>query len=100
MIHRVVLGFLQWLPGAPKTQRISIMSSLKSGALLSLFSGFSFEGVQRVPQKRETCPFAKYPSPADVAYAARFSAPSQVTATRIASAEAGGCEATRLNEAA
>ena len=40
------------------------MSSLKSGAMLSLFSGFSFESVQRAAQARETASFDHYPSPA------------------------------------
>ncbi len=48
------------------------MSSLKSGALLSLFSGLSFEGVQRAHQDRhqshqgavlETMSYDAYPAP-------------------------------------
>ena len=40
------------------------MSSLKSGAMLSLFSGFSFESVQRAAFTRETSSYDHYPSPA------------------------------------
>ncbi len=64
------------------------MSSLKSGALLSLFSGFSFEGVQRASQKRDAMVYDKYPSPSEIAHAGRFSAPSQVLATTVAAANA------------
>lgn len=64
------------------------MSSLKSGALLSLFSGFSFEGVQRASQKRDAFAYDKYPSPSEIAHAGRFSAPAQVLATTVAAANA------------
>ena len=60
------------------------MSSLRSGALLSLFSGFSLEAVQRAAQKRDTTSYDQYPSPRDIAYAARFSGPSQAPAVKIA----------------
>jgi hypothetical protein len=65
------------------------MSSLKSGALLSLLSGFSFEAVQRASQKRDPMPYDQYPSPLEIAYAARFSGPSQVSVTKAAAAIAG-----------
>ncbi len=76
------------------------MSSLKSGALLSLFSGFSFEAVQRACQKHDAMPYAKYPSPLEIAYAARFSAPSQVLATTVAAANADAEKAANLRDAA
>ncbi len=59
------------------------MSSLKSGALLSLFSGFSFEGVQRAAAPRDACRYAQYPAPEDIAHAARFSGASQVAMARM-----------------
>jgi hypothetical protein len=62
------------------------MSSLKSGALLSLFSGFSLEAIQRASQKRETTSYDHYPSPLEIAYAARFSGPAQVSVTKVAAA--------------
>jgi hypothetical protein len=62
------------------------MSSLKSGALLSLFSGFSFEGVQRASHKRDTMSYDKYPAPSEIAHAARFSGPSQVFVSKAAAA--------------
>ena len=62
------------------------MSSLKSGALLSLFSGFSLEAIQRASHTRDTMSYDQYPSPLEIAYAARFSAPSQVTSSKAAAA--------------
>ena len=55
------------------------MSSLKSGALLSLFSGVSFGDIQRAAGRRDAKRFASYPSPEDVAHATRFAGPSQVS---------------------
>lgn len=49
------------------------MSSLKSAALLSLFSDFSFADVQRAFRQNG----AHSVSVIDVAHAARFSAPAQ-----------------------
>jgi hypothetical protein len=62
------------------------MSSLKAGALLSLFSGFTLEVVQRASKQRDTMPYDQYPSPLEIAYAARFSGPSQVSVTKAAAA--------------
>ncbi len=55
------------------------MSSLKSGALLSLFSGVSFSDIQRAAGRRDVTRFASYPSPEDVAHATRFAGPAQVS---------------------
>jgi hypothetical protein len=76
------------------------MSSLKAGALLSLFSGFSFEGVQRASQKRDTRSYDMYPSPSEIAHAARFSAPAQVTSTKVAALEADAGAGAMLKDAA
>lgn len=63
------------------------MSSLKSGALLSLFSGFSFEGVQTVPQKRDTpvadtMSYDRYPAPSPAISELANAAP-EVTAASV-----------------
>jgi hypothetical protein len=76
------------------------MSSLKSGALLSLFSGFSFEAVQRPHQKRDAHTYDHYPSPSDVAHAARFSGPAQVSVTKFAAADVDRNAAADLRDAA
>jgi hypothetical protein len=76
------------------------MSSLKSGALLSLLSGFSFEAVQRASQKRDPMPYDQYPSPLEIAYAARFSGPSQAQATKAAAANADAGDASDWRNAA
>ena len=76
------------------------MSSLKSGALLSLFSGFSFVGFQRAFQKRDAMAYYKYPSPSEIAHAGRFSAPSQVLATTVAATNADAEKAVILRDAA
>ena len=44
-------------------QKENPMSSLKAGAMLSLFSGFSFEGVQRAAKKRASSCYDHYPAP-------------------------------------
>lgn len=54
--------------------------SLKSGVLMSLFSGVSFTDLQRAASRRDTARKAGSPSAADVAYATRFAGPSQVSA--------------------
>jgi hypothetical protein len=71
------------------------MSSLKSGALLSLFSGFSLDTIQRAAQKRETTSYDQYPSPLEIAYAARFSGPAQVSVTKVAAANSNNALNTR-----
>ena len=55
------------------------MSSLKSGALLSLFSGVSFGDIQRAAGRRDAKRFASYPSAEDVAHATRFAGPAQIS---------------------
>jgi hypothetical protein len=62
------------------------MSSLKSGALLSLFSGFSFEGVQRAHQGSnarvsDAMPYDHYP--VHSATLALASAAPEVTAVSL-----------------
>ena len=53
--------------------------SLKSGALLSLFSGVSFTDLQRAATRRMPDRNAVSPTAAAVAYATRFAGPSQVS---------------------
>jgi hypothetical protein len=55
------------------------MSALKSGALLSLFSGVSLGDIQRAAARRDVTRFASYPSAEDVAHATRFAGPAQVS---------------------
>ena len=76
------------------------MSSLKSGALLSLLSGFSLDAIERASHKRETLSYEHNPSPLEIAYAARFSAPLQVAVSKFAAAEADACVAAHLRDAA
>ena len=59
--------------------------SLKSGVLLSLFSGVSFTDLQRAARRPDAARAASSPSAADVAHATRFAGPSQVsTGTPVA----------------
>ncbi|NOT69795.1 MAG: hypothetical protein HOP09_00530 [Hyphomicrobium sp.] len=63
------------------------MSTLTSGALLSLFSGFSFEGVQRAHQKRETkvldtMSYDAFPAPS-AAVVDLASAPPEIAVTAV-----------------
>ena len=51
--------------------------SLKSGALLSLFTGVSFTDLQRAATRPS--PQANAPTVADIAHATRFAGPSQVS---------------------
>lgn len=53
------------------------MSALKSAVLFSLFSGVSFADLQRAARQREQGQALAYPTPEDVAHAARFAAPAQ-----------------------
>ena len=55
------------------------MSALKSGALLSLFSGISFGDIQRAAVRGHANRFSAAPSAEDVAYATRFAGPAQVS---------------------
>lgn len=59
------------------------MSSLKSGALLSLFTGVSFADLQKAATHNDPRRFAEYPAPVDLARAVRFSAPSQVAIAKL-----------------
>jgi hypothetical protein len=62
-----------------------IMSSFKSAALLSLFSGVSLADLQRAYRLAEVSPM-KGPALADIAYAVRFSGPAQVAVGDYAAA--------------
>jgi hypothetical protein len=71
--------------------------SLKSGVLLSLFSGVSFTDLQRAASRSNPKRLADSPSAADVAHATRFAGPAQVsTGTPVAVDEQNqGFEPTR-----
>lgn len=77
------------------------LMSLKSGVLLSLFSGVSFADLQRSARSTsDAMPKAGSPSAADVAYATRFAGPAQIsTATPVTKMSAAN-DAARVSDAA
>ena len=76
------------------------MSSLKSAALLSLFTGVSFADLWRPASYRRKWGYAKYPPLAEMAHATRFAAPSQVVAVNANDVERRALDVARSRLAA
>jgi hypothetical protein len=76
------------------------MSSPKSGGLSSIFAGVSIADLVRAASFARSRPTQNWPSPLEVAYAGRFAAQSQPSATHGDDAESDVLETVRARLAA